>query len=182
MTGGSRAWITEAAQAELLEAAERADPRETGGVLVGVLADGRHPWITNAVEIPSSRSTTSFYEVPAGARRKAVERLRRRDRRLGYLGEWHVHPADVPASSIDSSSLSRLAADPGAGCNRPVLLIARRTLTGYTLDASQFGRKTLEPLEMLTSGPVPEASSTRLRPTEAKTSQRRRRSLYDMFL
>ena len=34
-----RAWITETAEAELLEAAEKAQPRETGGVLVGVLAE-----------------------------------------------------------------------------------------------------------------------------------------------
>jgi proteasome lid subunit RPN8/RPN11 len=181
VTGGARvwrAWITEAAAAEPLEAAEKAHPRETGGVLVGVLADGRRPWITNAVELPSSKSTGTFYEVPAGSRQKAVEQLRRRDSRLGYLGEWHVHPADVPPSSTDVSTLSCLAADPNAGCERPVMLIARRTAKGYTLDARQFSRHALRSLEMLASGPIPPASTTRLRPNEPKTRPRRRQRLY----
>jgi integrative and conjugative element protein (TIGR02256 family) len=173
-----RAWITEAAQAELLEAAQRAHPRETGGVLIGVLAHGRRPWITNAIELPSSKSTATSFEVPARSRRKAVERLRLRDARLGYLGEWHVHPADVPPSPTDTSTLAHLAADPEAGCDRPMLLIARRTAAGYKLDGRQLSRKTLRQLQMLASGPVPEASTAPLRPTGPRTTRRRRRRIF----
>jgi len=181
VSGGSRrwrAWITETAQAELHDAATKAHPSETGGVLIGVLADGRRPWITNAVELPSAKSSGTFYEVPAGARRRAVKRLRRHDPRLGYLGEWHAHPADIPPSAIDAATLGQLAADPDAGCERPVLLIARRTSGGYMLDGRQLSRKRLRPLEMLASGPVPEARATSRLPPSASSPRRSGRRFY----
>jgi hypothetical protein len=63
--------------------------------------------VTHAAELRSPKATETFYEVPIGARRKAVTRLRRRDPRLGYLGEWHVHPSDVAPSPVDTETIAR---------------------------------------------------------------------------
>lgn len=156
-----RAWIAEAAADTVLQAAAAAHPAETGGVLVGVQTAGRRPWVTEAVELRSSKATGTFYEVPAGARRKAVEKLRRRDTRLGYLGEWHVHPADLPPSPTDASTLVRLAADPESGCERPMLLVARRGSDGYRLDARQLHGSTLRALQIIVSGPLPHGQPPR---------------------
>jgi hypothetical protein len=125
-----RVWIAEEAAATVTRAAAAAHPRETGGVLVGVHTHGSRPWVTHAVELRSPKATGTFYEVPAGARRKAIARLRRRDPRLGYVGEWHAHPADVPPSPVDMETIAQLASDRDAGCDRPLLLVARRTSAG----------------------------------------------------
>jgi hypothetical protein len=155
-----RVWIAESAAAAITHAGVAAHPRETGGVLVGVHTHGSRPWITHAIELRSKKATGTFYEVPAGARRRAIARLRRQDPRLGYLGEWHVHPADVEPSSVDAATMSRLADDPHAGCERPVLLVARLTTAGYHLDARQLSHAKLRQLQVIATGPLaaPESS------------------------
>jgi Prokaryotic homologs of the JAB domain len=156
-----RAWIAEDAAAAIARAARSAHPRETGGVLVGVLTHGSRPWVTQAVELRSAKATGTSYEVPAGARRKAIARLRRDDARLGYLGEWHVHPADVEPSAVDTATITRLAEDPDSGCDRPLLLVARRTPSGYTLDGRQLASGKLRELRMIATGllTAPEVST-----------------------
>jgi hypothetical protein len=171
-----RVWIAEEAAATITGAAAAAHPNETGGVLVGVHTHGSRPWVTHAAELRSPDATGTFYEVPVGARRKAVTRLRRRDPRLGYLGEWHVHPADVAPSPIDTETITRLAADPDAGYDRPLLLVARRTPTGYVLDARQLNRRNLRELQIIATGPIEAADAA---PSERpKTRQHARRRLY----
>jgi len=171
-----RVWLAEEAAATITRAAVSAHPHETGGVLVGVHTHGSRPWVTDAVELRSAKATGTFYEVPVGARRKAVTRLRRRDPRLGYLGEWHAHPADVTPSPVDTETIARLASDPEAGCDRPLLLVARRTPTGYVLDARQLSRRTLRELQVIAAGPI-EAADAALS-EKPKTRQRARRRLY----
>jgi hypothetical protein len=147
-----RIWIAEEVAECVFAAATAAHPTETGGVLIGVETTRRRPWITDAVELPSPKATGSFYEVPSGGRRQAVAKLRRRDPRLGYLGEWHVHPGDVPPSPTDASTLVRLAGDSEAGCEQPVLLVARRMVSGYRLDARQLRHGRLRELQIIASG------------------------------
>jgi hypothetical protein len=154
-----RVWIAEGAAAAITQAGLAAHPRETGGVLGGVHTHGSRPWITHAVELRSRKATGTFYEVPAGARRNAIARLRRQDPRIGYLGEWHVHPADVEPSSVDAETMSRLADDPQAGCGRPVLLVARLTSAGYRLDARQLSYGKLRELQMIATGPLAASAS-----------------------
>jgi Prokaryotic homologs of the JAB domain len=156
-----RVWIAEDAAAAIGRAARSAHPRETGGVLAGVLTHGSRPWVTHAVELRSAKATGSSYELPAGARRKAIARLRRDDPRLGYVGEWHVHPADVEPSTVDNATIRRLAADPDSGCTRPLLLVARRTPSGYVLDARQLTGGKLREQRIIATGSLkaPESSS-----------------------
>ena len=119
-----RVWLAEEAASTITRVAAAAHPHETGGVLVGVHTRGSRPWVTHAVELRSPKATSTFYEVPAGARLKAIARLRRRDARLGYLGEWHVHPARRPAQGRAGGR-----EDPGpdgdADRRRPAALPAR---------------------------------------------------------
>jgi hypothetical protein len=171
-----RVWIAEEAAATIVLAAAAAHPDETGGVLVGVHTHGSRPWVTHAVELRSPKATGTFYEVPPGARRKAIARLRRRDPRLGYLGEWHVHPADAAPSPVDTETIARLAADPDAGCHRPLLLVARRTSTGYVLDARQLSHRLLRDLQIIATGPLEAADAAPS--AKPKSRQRAERRLY----
>lgn len=147
-----RAWLTDAARRSMMEAAIAAHPTETGGILVGVLA-GRRPWVTAAIEVRSSSSTRTSFEIEGQARARTVASAQERDPRLGYLGEWHSHPADQGPSGRDIASMLALAADPDAGCRRPVLLIVRRTNGGYEIDARQAGTLKLRRLNLLSAGP-----------------------------
>lgn len=169
-----RVWLAEEAAATIARAAAAAHPHETGGVLVGVHTHGSRPWVTDAVELRSAKATGTFYEVPAGARRKAVARLRRRDPRIGYLGEWHVHPADAAPSLVDTETIARLASDRDAGCDRPLLLVARRTSTGYVLDARQLSHRTLRELQIIATGSLeaPDAAGSE-KPKSRRRAQRR---------
>jgi proteasome lid subunit RPN8/RPN11 len=148
-----RAWLTEAARDVIIAAAAAAYPNETGGVLLGVLTRGR-PWITTATEVPHARATGTYYELEAGAAPAIVDAMALLDARLGYLGEWHSHAADVGPSSLDERSMRGIAADPTAECEHPVLIIARRCGSGYELDGRQFRRRRLRAVHLIAAGPL----------------------------
>src|SRR6478752_2237464 len=93
-------YISESALAAVRTAATHAHPLETGGILVGVQAR-LGAWITHAVEIPTQERGHTTYRLPANVTRKTVQQLRDTDPRIGYLGDWHSHPMDAPASGTD---------------------------------------------------------------------------------
>jgi integrative and conjugative element protein (TIGR02256 family) len=149
-----RAWLSEEAASTIRAAAQAAHPDETGGVLVGVLNKGR-PWITHAVEVPSGASTGTWFEIDGSKRQRVVREARKIDSAIGYLGEWHSHPADVGPSATDLTTMRRLAADPDSGCPRPVLLIARHQGSNYSLDARQVSQRGSRRLRLVAAGPLP---------------------------
>lgn len=127
--------LAESASATLRRFARRAHPNETGGILLGVRNAGR-PWITQAVEIPSTDRGRSHYRLPAGTTTAAVGRSREADPRLGYLGEWHSHPSDVGPSPTDRATMRRLALrHPRTGL---ILIVVRRQDNGLWLDVREM--------------------------------------------
>jgi len=156
-----RIWLSEPAHEQILAAAHEHFPDEIGGVLIGV-ENGRRPWVTQAVTVPSRRATPVYYEIPAGARQRVVRRSRRDDPRLGYLGDWHSHPADIGPSDKDRETMAELAVARDSGCPRPVLLLARRRGEEYWLDPRQQVGSKLRELQLITAGPM--ASDGSLRP------------------
>jgi proteasome lid subunit RPN8/RPN11 len=152
--GRWRAWLTESARDVITAAAAAAHPNETGGVLLGVLTRSR-PWIITAAEVPHAEATGTYYELQGGAAPVIVDAMTVLDPRLGYLGEWHSHPADVGPSPLDAQSMRGVAADPTAGCEHPVLIIARRRGSNYELDARQLQRRRLRVLHVIDAGPLP---------------------------
>lgn len=156
-----RVWLTEAAAELICDAARRAHPHETGGVLVGVLSRDR-PWVTAAVEIASAGASCSSYKLPQGARRRAVARLRRSDCRVGYLGEWHSHSDDVGPSSVDIDAMAHVGRDPAASCPRPILIIARRVGTGYDLGATRLRGSHLRRVCLVSAGSLPSGIQSNL--------------------
>ncbi len=145
-------WITEAARDTLIVAARRAHPSETGGVLIGVLAWGR-PWVTHTNEISARRSSATYFELPSGARNRAVAQLRKKDSRLGYLGDWHSHPCDVGPSSADETAMAKLALN--GDCMRPLLFLVRRAGDKNEIDPRQWTGASLRRLRIVEAGPLP---------------------------
>ena len=112
--------VSEAVQGALRSAAADALPKETGGILLGCIIDGR-PVVASAVDIIDREATPSSYHVPAGATLGAVAQARERDGRLGYLGEWHSHPCATAPSFTDLATMLTAAQD--SGIANPVLIV-----------------------------------------------------------
>lgn len=152
--GDSRyVYVTEAAQRHLLDAAERSHPIETGGILIGVKVGGR-PCVTQVVEIASDDRSETHYRLPGGQTKIHVLRARREDARVGYLGEWHSHPANRGPSSGDGvtmRALSYIFSSPF-----PLLVVVRRGRAGGYLDVRQAIFPLLVSREVRLMGDVPE--------------------------
>lgn len=133
MNTSTRLMLAESARTVMMAAAARAHPFETGGILIGVNLDG-NPWVTTAVEIPNIDRGRSHYRIPAGVTHAAVLRARVHDARLGYLGDWHSHPADVGPSRTDLATLAVMSMKRPRTPN-PTQIVVRRTPLAYALDA-----------------------------------------------
>lgn len=155
--------MSESVTSALNDAAAHAHPYETGGLLAGVHASGR-PWVTHAIEVLSAKAKRpTYYKFPADTRAKIVKELRKLDPRLGYLGEWHSHPADVGPSPTDINSIAAISDD--ADCPRPLLVIVRRREHSYVMDTRQWTGASLRSLRLIAAGgidaPPPNRRSSR---------------------
>ncbi len=133
-----------------MAAALGAHPNEAGGILVGVRAADR-PWITHALEIPGASAGATHYVLPGGVTRPLVRRVRRVDKRLGYLGEWHVHPANVGPSGTDRDTLRSISEK----SPESILVIARHASCGYLLEARILRKSRLVALNIVQTGALP---------------------------
>lgn len=119
--------LSEKAERTLQEAAERALPNETGGVLLGCVVDER-PVISEVVEISDPQATPNRYSIPEGRVDEAVSDARARDPRLGYLGDWHSHPSKAEPSPIDLTTMLERVQD--SGIPNPILILVHPSVEG----------------------------------------------------
>lgn len=143
--------LAESAATAMLRAAAAAHPSETGGLLLGPRSSQR-PWVTHVLEVPSARRSPAHYVLPAGLAHPLIACARRVDRRLGYLGEWHVHPVDTGPSRTDGRTMRRLASH---AANPPILLLARLTLDGYALEVHVWSGVRRRQLVIIRTGDLP---------------------------
>ncbi len=86
----------------------QAAPWETGGIALGWYEKGCIV-VAELVEVPDTNSTThTFQRDPVGGSQVLRDRIRIKPD-IGYVGEWHSHPALVPPSPTDRRSIRRLA-------------------------------------------------------------------------
>ena len=145
--------ISETAQTDMIIAASRAHPYETGGIFVGVHANGQ-PWATTAIEIVSVDQGHRHYKIPGGSTQPMVHKARKVDHRVGYLGDWHSHPCDVGPSPIDFASL-RLVSNRHPADPKPTLVVVRNTALGYVLNACRIVANTPRTCEVTLTGALP---------------------------
>lgn len=96
-------------------------PLETGGILLGYL-EGDNVVITHALAVDGGGATKDRYvrdDVRANEHLADFLSDRATDDPIGYVGEWHSHPAPSGPSSIDRNAI-RDAANAGGG---PVALL-----------------------------------------------------------
>lgn len=119
------AWLARQVLASLTREAERATPKETGGILLGYWADDV-PVITRAVG-PGPEALHGRYGFMPDHKyqEKEIARLyEASDRTIEYLGDWHTHPgAAADLSPKDEATLKTIAAHRPARVARPLMLI-----------------------------------------------------------
>jgi proteasome lid subunit RPN8/RPN11 len=128
--------LAETANSVMISSAAAAHPGECGGILLGV-HQGRRPWVTHVLAIPSARVSPSHYELPIGVTQPLVDCARCVDNRLGYIGEWHSHPANVGPSLTDGRTMRGL---PKHRHESPILLLVRRGSHDYQIEAYSWTR------------------------------------------
>lgn len=136
----------------MVDAARKAHPHETGGVLLGVRA-GRDPWVVSAAHVPSADPSPSRYSLPKGATIPLVDAARERDKRIGYLGEWHSHPDGGGPSSDDRATMRALAWF--LPFPQPILLIVGREKGRYVMHGCASRVLFLVGAEIVATGPLP---------------------------
>lgn len=145
--------LADEARSAMVAAAGKLHPCETGGILIGLLDDTHTPCITQAVEFRPATPSPHRYRVPQGLTTAAVDSARETDKRLVYLGEWHSHPTDQPASRTDRTTMADLAANPDTG--DPLLCVLRPTARDqFTIDAYMCVNQNLARVPVVDVGPI----------------------------
>jgi len=100
--------IADAAVTTINAASERSAPYETGGLLLGWW-EADSIVIADALEVVDAAATTSSWSRREAHAQTTLDRfLADNDSgHLGYVGDWHSHPAPVGASGTDLASLAR---------------------------------------------------------------------------
>jgi integrative and conjugative element protein (TIGR02256 family) len=88
--------------------ANQAAPKETGGLLLGWW-EGTTVVVGHAVEVPDPEATSSTWTRHQDAAQAALDAALRDLGHpwLGYVGDWHSHPARLSASPVDELCLRR---------------------------------------------------------------------------
>ena len=98
---------------DALEAASthaiKATPNETGGILVG-WHDHTTVVVTSMLTVTDKTAGHTHYIRNHQRAQKVLDAHRQTcgDHRVGYVGEWHSHPASQPPSSVDYNALADL--------------------------------------------------------------------------
>jgi proteasome lid subunit RPN8/RPN11 len=150
--------LSESAQASMIAAAAKAHPNETGGILIGVHTDGGQPWATHAIEITTNDRGHHHYKIPSGATQPSVHAARRTDPRIGYIGDWHSHPADIGPSPTDLATLALYSIKHPRTPN-PTLIVVRNTMDRRALDARRIVTVAPRPCEIHLTGDLPQEPS-----------------------
>jgi len=132
-------------------AAAAARPRETGGLLLGWWDDGRVV-VRHAVEVPDPHATTNSWSRDELRAQAALDAALAEYQHpwLGYVGDWHSHPAPCGASGQDLASIRRASRQYAQPL---VLLIHRADGVVETIVARRGRRRLATVLTMTAEGP-----------------------------
>jgi integrative and conjugative element protein (TIGR02256 family) len=118
-------------------AAKEAEPYETGGLLMGWW-DKNTIIIEGAITVNDPKATeTSWVRHEDMAQQKLDDvRSGDHDEIVGYVGDWHCHPANFSASYTDICSLKKNSKQ----YNLPVVLIVRKPGDQLEFHAASKGK------------------------------------------
>lgn len=101
--------VSSEGRTQVIAAARKAHPLETGGILLGYRRNGS-VLIVEALEIEDPHASPASYGTNAQRIQDALDReLRRLPEGTGYVGPWHAHPGPSDHSTDDRRALRRIA-------------------------------------------------------------------------
>lgn len=119
-------WIEERALCELNAEACRAFPQETGGVLVGYVANGQQPVVVTVIGPgPAAVHQRSRFQPDHQWQCEQLDDIYEHSSgKFVYLGDWHTHPDGSPQMSwLDRRTIRNIAKHAPARCSQPLMLI-----------------------------------------------------------
>jgi integrative and conjugative element protein (TIGR02256 family) len=120
-----RCWLSLSLFAEMCREASLANPRETGGVLLGYWS-GTQAVICSLVSAgPKSQKRNDNFVPDHDFQERQIATLYKASGRLHtYLGDWHSHPDGLPLpSGLDRRTLKKIARYGPARAPMPLMLI-----------------------------------------------------------
>lgn len=129
--------VRAAASAKLHAAAEQAAPRETGGMLLGWWNKGSVV-IEDIAVVEDTNATTHSWVRNEDKAQLTLNQIKGEyaSAPIGYVGDWHCHPADVGASGTDIQSLKAASTQ----YRLPVVLIVRKPHDQLDFHVAQKGK------------------------------------------
>lgn len=119
-------WLDQRVADNIVARADASFPLETGGLLVGYMTE-QGPVVTAVIGAgPGATATSTSFLPDAQAQQRELNDIYSRTQgKDTYLGDWHSHPAGLPAMSRrDHRTLTSIARHPRARLSRPTMLIA----------------------------------------------------------
>lgn len=104
--------VRRSAWANAMRAAQRDPMRETGGVLLGWRTTDGQLCVLDMVEVEDPRSGhTAYRRRHAKAEQALAAALEQHEAGslVGYIGEWHTHPAPIGPSFVDRFEIRRIS-------------------------------------------------------------------------
>lgn len=124
---------------EMIYYSGKANPNETGGVLIGYYsADQITASILHITPPPrhSTHQKYSFHRSSTGLK-KILDSMW--DQGQYYLGEWHYHPnASAEPSNTDLKQMVVISKNKNLKCPEPILIIVGGSSKGWEISASVF--------------------------------------------
>lgn len=121
--------------------AQQKFPLETGGMLVGYIADDGTPVVTSIIGPGPGATHKRFKFVPDGAFQQSLLEMHywETNGRETYIGDWHTHPKGSPSLSfLDRKTLARIALTPASDISNPIMVILGGGKESWQLGAARF--------------------------------------------
>jgi integrative and conjugative element protein (TIGR02256 family) len=125
------------ARRAIAAAAAAGHPKETGGVLLGWWDDG-NVVVRDAIEVADPFATTDSWSRDHDRSQLALDGALALHKHpwLGYVGDWHSHPAPCGPSSQDHRSIRHASRQ----YDHPIVLLIHRTDGAVDVVAANRGR------------------------------------------
>jgi len=119
-------WVPKPAYLQMCELGQQSFPLETGGILLGYVADNNDVVVT-AIIGPGPNAIHRRYRFSPDADYQQVKLSAHHLLTNGqetYLGDWHTHPRGSTALSlVDKRTLARIAGTSSSGITEPIMAI-----------------------------------------------------------
>lgn len=131
--------LSKEAYKQMLCYCNKANPYETGGVLIGNYSSNQA--VANILQITpppknSKHAKCNFHRGSSGLK-KVLDEVWKQGQY--YLGEWHYHPnASSLPSSLDRSQMIRLSQDKRLNCPEPILIIIGGSKDNWNLNVRLY--------------------------------------------